>query len=254
MWAVPVDEGAAAAARAAGTLSAAERARAGELVRPADRDLYLVAHVALRELLAGYVGVPPSEVALEPAACVRCGERPGRPLLPGSPGLTVSLSHSAGLAVVAVATDPLGVDTESRDAGGADIDALTAYLHPEEQRVIAAHPPEERRLAFLRCWVRKEAYLKGRGIGLNEELDSSNVSAGANGRANEVVRGWRLAAVPAAETHLTAIALLLPPDHARPRVRTRTHLLGDRRPTPRPPAPALRRPPHATQPDAGSQA
>lgn len=226
VWAVPVDQetSAAAVARAEGMLSATEQARAGELVRTADRELYLVAHVALRELLGRYTGVPPDELDLPPEGSIQ-GARHGGPVLQNRPCLRFSLSHSAGLAVIAVATDPVGIDTESCDAGGGDIDALTAYLHPDEQRAIAAHPPSRRRRAFLHCWVRKEAYLKGRGIGLSEELSLSNVSVGADGQPRELLSGWRLLTVPAAETHLTAVAVLLPPDHPQPRVQTRAHLV-----------------------------
>lgn len=225
VWALLVGPGTAAAATdAAHVLSGAERARLDELARTSDQALYLVAHVGLRQLLARYLGAAPDAIMLARQACIRCGECLGGPRVQAHPGLRVSLSHAAGLAVVAVATDPVGVDTESRCAGGSDIEALSGYLHPEEQRAIAAYPPHERRRAFLRCWVRKEAYLKGRGVGLSEELDRSNVGVGPRDHT-QLADGWRLAEVHASEMHLTAVALLLPPGHPRPLVLARTYFV-----------------------------
>lgn len=169
---VAQETSAAASPGAEGMLSATERARAGELVRTADRELYPLAHVAQRELLGRCTGVPPGELDLPPEGSIQGGPRHGR---------------------------------------------------PDGQRAIAAHPPSRRRRAFLRCWVRKAADLKGRGIGLSEELSLSNVSVGADGQPSELLSGWRLVTVAAAQPHLTAVAALLPPDHPGPRMQTRTH-------------------------------
>lgn len=227
VWLVPVTpQTEHASRRAISVLSGGERGRADGFVREADRALYVTAHVALRQLVSRYAGDDPAELRFEAPACASCGARHGPPALAATPGLRASLSHTAGLAVVAVATDPVGIDTERCDAGGTDIDALAGYLHPAERLAVAAHPPATRRRAFLRCWVRKEAYLKGRGVGLTEEPDRSNVGLGGDDSPAELTDGWRLTDVAASLTHLVAVALLLPPRDPEPRVRVRTYLVG----------------------------
>ena len=76
----------------------------------------------------------------------------GRPFLPERPGLFLSLSHTAGAAVLALSDAPVGVDVERLRA-----------IPPRLGRRVGAETPE----AFWRQWTAAEAEAKrtGRGAG-----------------------------------------------------------------------------------------
>jgi 4'-phosphopantetheinyl transferase len=110
-----------------------ERERFEGFLREQPGRRWLAARWALRRVLAGYLQQPAAAIALE------VGEH-GKPHLPGG-GLEFNLSHSEGLALVAVTGDrPVGVDLE--------------LVRPR------------RPLAFYEDWVRQEARLKCIGVGL----------------------------------------------------------------------------------------
>jgi 4'-phosphopantetheinyl transferase len=189
------------------------------------RSLLLASHVALRLLLGAYLGEAPERVAVERAKCRGCGHRHGRPVVAARPGLHFSLSHTSGLAVCAFAADPVGADVETlASVPGTD---LVPLLHPDEQRAVRGLPVERQAQAFLHCFVRKEAYLKGTGDGLWAELDSFSVGLGpAFDGVDTDLPGpeyWGLDSIPLPATHGGAVALLMPQAEGRlPLVSTRS--------------------------------
>ena len=111
-----------------------ERERFEAFLREQSARRWLAARWALRRVLESYLGQPAAAIELELA------ER-GKPRLRGGGELEFNLSHSRGLALVAV--------TRGR-AVGVDVELI-------EQR---------RPLAFYEDWVRHEARLKCLGVGL----------------------------------------------------------------------------------------
>jgi 4'-phosphopantetheinyl transferase len=202
VWLVRVADHSRALAAGHHLLDAAERERHAALLRAADRDSYAAAHIALRRLLGAYLETDPAAVLLGREDCPVCGGPHGRPVVPGA-DLHFSLSHSAGLALVAVAARPVGVDVEALP-GAAAVDDVTGTLHPREQAELAATPPGERPAAFLRCWARKEAYLKGTGQGLAQGVDSTYTGTGP---APAPIPGWTLADVTVDTGYAAAVAV-----------------------------------------------
>ncbi|MBW1603876.1 4'-phosphopantetheinyl transferase superfamily protein [Streptomyces sp. JJ66] len=161
LWLVDARQLGAAALRLARTvLDAGEQRRAAAFRREEDRRCWVTAHVALRLLLGARQGVAPAAVRLEREPCAVCGGSDGRPVAPDS-GLWFSLSHSGDLALLAFGAAPVGVDVEAVPEP-AVVAELAGRLHPRE----TAGPEAERAASFARLWVRKEAYLKGLGVGL----------------------------------------------------------------------------------------
>ncbi len=152
-------------------LDAEERARARAFRHGRDRDAYVVAHAALRNVLSVVTGVRADALALSREPCAGCGGPHGRPVLSAS-GVHFSLSHSGGLVLVALAPAPVGVDVEELATVKVMLSAQSA-LHRAEADELARLPAYGRPAAFTRAWVRKEAYLKGLGTGLvrNPALD-----------------------------------------------------------------------------------
>ncbi|MFI6079972.1 4'-phosphopantetheinyl transferase family protein [Streptomyces sp. NPDC051217] len=193
-------------------LSAAERGRGAAFVRPADSVLYLSAHIALRRVLASYLGIHPRDVVFFREPCPGCGGPHGRPavrpvLSPGvlsaEPPLHFSLSHSSGVALMGVAGTPVGVDVE-RHPREETAEVCARALHTDERAELAALPQEARPDGFGRIWTRKEAYLKGLGTGLGRE-PSLDYLGSDTGRRPE---GWTILDVPCGPRHHGAAALL----------------------------------------------
>ncbi len=121
------------------------------------RTSFTLARGALRLLLARAAG--------EPAAALRFtyGEK-GKPSLAAAGRIRFNLSHSGGLALVAITLDcELGVDIEK--------------IRPmPDLQDVARRFFSIREAAFFRCWTRKEAYIKTIGDGLSAPLDGFAVS------------------------------------------------------------------------------
>lgn len=152
-------------------LSDDERERARAYGSPARRRQFVVCRAFLRFVLAGYLGIRPTEVRL------RVGPK-GKPELaiPQDRRIRFNLSHCADLAVLGVADQPIGVDVETV-LPSPDFDGVARrHFHPAERRVLAALPTAERRPAFFRCWTCKEAVLKALGTGFGTPMSSFAVT------------------------------------------------------------------------------
>jgi 4'-phosphopantetheinyl transferase len=173
------------------SLSVGERQRAQRARCESDRSRYASARGWLRQLLAGYVDADPADLLLGT-------DSDGKPRLrhPGVPWLHFNLSHSAGTVVVAVARREVGVDVEEirRDF---PIDAAARrFLSVREQRDLADVQYDRRIDAFFTTWSRREAYLKGIGVGLGKAEQGLGIPA-----------SWSLAAFEAGAGFAAAVAV-----------------------------------------------
>jgi phosphopantetheinyl transferase len=136
-------------------------------------DRRAAARGALREILGAYLGTEPDKVELV------VGER-GKPALAGSPPpLAFSLSHSGGLALIALAPGgaEVGVDVE-RLRPRRDLVRLAARWLPEDDaRAVAEAPEAEREAVFYAAWTRYEARAKCTGAGLSGPTPGPEVVA-----------------------------------------------------------------------------
>ncbi|MFE9562901.1 4'-phosphopantetheinyl transferase family protein [Streptomyces sp. NPDC006487] len=206
LWAVRVGLYADRARELEGMLDDAERARLQGIRRAGDRDQYRVAHVVLRQLLGDRLGRDPARVRFFREPCPGCGGPHGRPAVPGTP-LHFSLSHAGDAVLVAFADGPVGVDVERRPApalASQVASELAQVLHPAERAELSALPVDERPAAVARCWSRKEAYLKGVGIGLGGDPALTYVGTGATPSAPP---GWTVTDVPAFPGYVAARAV-----------------------------------------------
>ncbi len=158
-------------------LSDSERARAAAFRFDHLRDRYIAAHCALRHTLARRVGAHPRD--LQYAASTH-----GRPsLVNQSASLDFNLSHSAEFALIAIAHDAhIGVDVEILRPIENHMTLAVRFFATGEIDVLRAMPAREADAAFLRCWTRKEAYIKALGLGLSHPLHAFEVSLDADAR------------------------------------------------------------------------
>jgi 4'-phosphopantetheinyl transferase len=118
---------------------------------------------ALHGILGGYLGKPPEAIALA------VGEA-GKPRLAASPvALSFNLSHSGGLALVAVAAGgiELGVDVELLRPRRDLVRLAARWLPAADAEAVAAASEAEREEVFYGAWTRHEARTKCTGAGLS---------------------------------------------------------------------------------------
>ena len=175
VWRIGLETSADVAQKLVETLSPDERARGERFYQAVNRKRFTVSHGALRRILSGYLDVPPQYLRFvygpreKPALAGECG------------GETIrfNLSHSGGLALVAVTSAP---------AVGVDVERIRPVRDWQRiaQRVFSAREVDRlRRLpadalddAFFSCWARKEAYIKAKGAGLSSLLVPSECNLG----------------------------------------------------------------------------
>ncbi|WP_327678436.1 4'-phosphopantetheinyl transferase family protein [Kitasatospora sp. NBC_00458] len=186
-------------------LDATELRRSERFVRDADRTCYLAAHVALRRVLGRRLAVAPEALVFERAPCPGCAEPHGRPRLAGSGAPHFSLSHGGGTVLIGLAAVPVGVDVEPVPAAES-AEVLSAVLHPAERAELVAVPPADRPGVFARLWTRKEAYLKGLGIGLGRPPAADYLG----GDRDRHPGGWTVTDLPAGPRYAAAVALAAP--------------------------------------------
>ncbi len=208
VWTIPLVIDPAELARLGGLLSDPERARAARYLPAPAREQFTITRACLRLLLGRYLGVAPG--------CVEFGTSDtGKPTLPGT-GLSFNVSHTQGLALIAVAAGlEVGVDVERVRAQPNHLDMATRYFTPGESQRLNALPPTESERAFFHVWTRKEAFLKAIGLGLSHGLERFEVSVPPDepcrllhidGNADAAAR-WTLLNLEPAAGYVAALAV-----------------------------------------------
>ena len=173
----------------AGALTATEVERSLRFSRRRDAAAFLAGRASLRELLGGYLGIPPADVVLA-RRCASCGaDDHGKPLLspeahPSAPQFSVSRSGNQGLVGLGLEL-ALGVDIERHDTGIAVDAVLPLALNPTEVDGLEGCSGTKRASRLLTIWTLKEAYLKALGLGLARDPVELSISG-------ETGRDWRM--------------------------------------------------------------
>jgi 4'-phosphopantetheinyl transferase len=213
LWLIDLDREADRARRLRPALPACDHERAESYSSAVDRERFLVGRTIVRVLLAALAGVRPDRLRLTSG---RHGKPEIIPSGPTSPPLHFSVSKSAGRLLVAVdATAPVGVDIECVRPDF-DMDRIAVrYFSSSEQRDLRRIPAGERTRCAYICWTRKEAYLKGLGVGLTLGLDGFSVSVNPTGPVTisgslpsaETLSGWSLVPVDVDRSAVAALAV-----------------------------------------------
>lgn len=142
---------------AAHRLTDVEEQRAERFAYPQDRDSFRAAHLLVR-VCGSRAGLSP-DVLILVQRCRECGGEHGVPRYPDAPHARVSLGHTRGAVIAAVAPAAVGVDIEpTRPLNLADI---ATVLSPAEAARLQRHPEDA-----VKLWCRKEAAVKASEVGI----------------------------------------------------------------------------------------
>lgn len=119
---------------------------------PRARRDFLITRGALRSALAHRMGVPAFTDQFDRGCAGKLHLRHG--------DLHCSVSHTTGLAVVAVSNVAVGVDVEQGRDRLPSPDTLARFLSAEEQQQVACVPLARRGERFREIWTRREAVVK----------------------------------------------------------------------------------------------
>ncbi len=103
---------------------------------------------------------------------------------------------------------PVGVDVEDTTRKVETDDIIRHFFSEAEVEQLMKLEPDERRTAFFRHWVLKEAYVKSRGIGISFGLDQFSISFdSADQPSVDGVEGWQLALHRFSNRHELGLAI-----------------------------------------------
>ena len=156
--------------------------------------------------------MPPGEI------CFRY-ENNGKPEIAtpqDSRGLRFNVSHSGGLALIAVVGSGrgIGVDVEMIRPRLDFLDIAKHFFSTREVQAILKVCENKRQEAFIACWTRKEAFLKATGVGMSYSLSEFSVTVDPIGPAglcevrgnSDIVNRWFLADILPGEGYRGALA------------------------------------------------
>jgi 4'-phosphopantetheinyl transferase len=160
------------------SLSNLEKSQAQDIPDAARRVRFERTRSALREALAGRLGVAPEslEFRRDPA---------GKPFIVNDSGCEFSISHSGEWLVIAMGAAPVGIDIETRTPGVEVTKLAARFFSAADAALLNAQPPHERNAHFAKQWVAKEAALKAAGTGIAQHLHKAQCVL-ANGEICQV--------------------------------------------------------------------
>jgi 4'-phosphopantetheinyl transferase len=183
-----------------------------QLVSSDHRREYLISQAFLRDVLSYYS-------QWEPARFEFVRNPSGKPGLLHAEGelanLHFNLSHSVDLmACVVSRAGKVGVDVEPLQVDNPMVGMAEQYFSQREVDSLQGLDAAEQSLRFSQIWTLKEAFIKARGEGLSQPLDSfsfeflpdASIELHENG-SDGAQDGWRFWSLHPLSGHVTAIAV-----------------------------------------------
>jgi len=199
-------------------LSDEERARLERFVFERDRQVFLLTHAMLRDVLHRYLGERPDVWRFVAAA----GGKPAIDSPRLSQRVTFNLSHSQEVALCGVAINrEIGVDVEDMERLVEFAELANRYFAGSEAADVLRRMSGDRRRRFFEYWTLKEAILKGEGAGLKGGMSGFAIQFGTDGTVDATERvgeRWDLKLVTVRERYAMAVALERRDERMTPRL------------------------------------
>jgi 4'-phosphopantetheinyl transferase len=207
VWRVPLEPGSDELGPLVELLSTEERSRMDAVHSHAHRRRFVVAHGALRLLLAHYLRQHPRDLLFS------LGSH-GKPHLAAAPTLEFNLTHSGELALIALSCrGGVGVDVEALDRRPFDLQPIARrVLAAPEQEWLAETAEPARAGAFLQLWACKEAVSKASGGGFTTgfagiRIDARRLSPERPQEVHAAGGRWRLHVLTPGDGYVGALAV-----------------------------------------------
>lgn len=181
-------------------LSPAEKEHAARFHQKKDAQQYILTRSILRILLAETLSLQPPEIDIVTTDYKK-------PVLSNNNSIHFNVSHSENLAVIAIAHQRIGIDVEFLKPGF-EYHTVAAYAFSDAEldHLAKSTDPQQE---FFRLWTRKEAFLKGLGAGLINELKLISCLDAANA-IPAVIEGinadWELRTLSLSPGYIMSIA------------------------------------------------
>ncbi|MDI1323388.1 MAG: 4'-phosphopantetheinyl transferase superfamily protein [Algoriphagus sp.] len=149
-----------------------EQLKSEFFLKEEDRIRFILSKIYLKKLLSNYLKVEPSQLEFKYS-------EQNKPILINYPMINFNLSHSGQYIIIGFANKwSVGVDIELMNT---HIDLYNLINNcmssPEVSVILNSEMPRQ---MFYKYWTRKEALLKGIGIGLTDRLKDINCNDGLN--------------------------------------------------------------------------
>ncbi len=138
--------------------SSEEIKRSKRFIFDRDRHRYQITHSMKRLILANYLNCDPKYLKFE----LGKQGKPSLTELQNYLNIQFNISHSHRLILIAItAEDSIGIDIEY-NVKGISVANLSEIIFSSEEKIIFStlQSEQEKTQAILRCWTRKEAFLK----------------------------------------------------------------------------------------------
>jgi 4'-phosphopantetheinyl transferase len=204
---VPLDEPPAPYGELYECLTDDERTRAARYKVETARHQFVIGRGLLRRLLGDCLGTAARAVPITYTAT-------GKPVLAAAAGLHFNVTHTDGLALIALARRAVGIDVERVRAVENPEGLVGRFFSPAERASFLSLAGELRPAGFFRGWTCKEAIIKAAGLSVayldefDVELHPARPAVLLAARHPELREGvWGLAAWEAAAGFAAAVAV-----------------------------------------------
>ncbi|WP_394748811.1 4'-phosphopantetheinyl transferase family protein [Spongiimicrobium salis] len=165
-------------------LSEDEKYKASRFRFVKDRRTYITARGVLRCLSGAYLKEPPQDIDFDYEAY-------GKPQFRKPTSLQFNVSHSENYIVIGFVQDhEIGVDIEYMKNNFDVMEVGRNFFSATELHTLESMGQKNQFEGFYRCWTRKEAFIKAKGMGLSFPLDAFSVTLNNDMIAQLIETQW----------------------------------------------------------------
>lgn len=155
-----------------GSLSSEEQSRANRFLLEKHKNMFILTHSMLRQIISCYLHILPDEILIEKNNFGKPKIKKEQCAIP----LNFNLSHSKNLVLFAFTLEyEVGIDIEYIRAVKGYKKIAQKVFSQKEIHALSSLSNEDQTIGFFNCWTRKEAFIKALGVGMHYPLKQFSV-------------------------------------------------------------------------------